>query len=144
MTTHRSWSAEEKSQIVPEGMSPRANISEVYRRRGISSTAYSEGKSKALAGMKQGLKTTPGAAGTALRHENARLNKLVAEYALINDRLLETLVGHPLGKNDGGAREASLERGGDPPDHVGPHLPRGPSHPLLPAPSPPSPAPPGR
>ena len=103
MTTHKTRGAEEKLQIVLEGMSPRANISEVCRRHGISSTAYYEWKTKALAGMKQGLKTTPGGAETALRHENARLKKLVAEYALINDRLQETLEGHPLGKNDGGS-----------------------------------------
>ncbi len=103
MTTGKTWSAEEKLQIVLEGMAPRANISEVCRRHGISSTAYYEWRAKALAGMKQGLKTTPGGAETALRRENARLKKLVAEYALINDRLQETLEGRPLGKNDGGS-----------------------------------------
>lgn len=86
-----------------KGMPPRANTSEVCRRHGISSTAYDEWKTKALAGMKQGLKTTPGGADTALRHENARPKKFVAEFAQINDRLQETLEGQPLGKNDGGS-----------------------------------------
>ena len=103
MTTGKTWSAEEKLQIVLEGITPRANISEVCRRQGIGSTAYHEWKAKALAGMKQGLKTTPGGAETALRHENARLKKIVAEYALINDRLQETLEGRPLGKDDAGS-----------------------------------------
>ena len=103
MTTHKARSAHEKLQIVLEEISPRANISKVCRRHGISSAAYYEWKAKARAGMKQGLKSTPGGAETALRHENARLKKLVAEYALINDRFQEILEGHPLGKNDGGS-----------------------------------------
>ncbi len=103
MTTHKTWSAEEKLQIVLEGVAPRANISEVCRRHGISSTAYYDWKTRALAGMKAGRKTTTGGAEKVLRHENARLKKLVAEYALINDRLQETLEGNPLGKNDGGS-----------------------------------------
>ena len=103
MITHNSWSSEEKLQFVQEGMASRANISEFCRRHGISPTANYDWKAKALAGMKQGLKATPGGAGTALCHENARLRKLVAEYALINARLQETLEGHPLGKNDGGS-----------------------------------------
>lgn len=53
--------------------------------------------------MKQGLKTTPGSAETALRYENARRKKVVAGYALISDRLRETLEGRPLEKNDGGS-----------------------------------------
>ncbi|MGI0156153.1 MAG: transposase, partial [Thermoplasmata archaeon] len=48
MTTRKTWSAEEKLQIVLEGMAPRSNISEVCRRHGISSTAYYEWRTKAL------------------------------------------------------------------------------------------------
>ena len=40
MTTGKSWSADEKMQIVLEGMAPRVNISEVCLRYGVSSTAY--------------------------------------------------------------------------------------------------------
>ena len=102
-TTGKTWSVEEKLQIVLEGMAPRVNIFEVCRRHDISSIAYYEWRAKALAGMKQGLKTPHGgAAETALQRENARRKKLVAEYALINDHLRETLEGRPLGKNDGG------------------------------------------
>ncbi len=103
MTTGKTWSAEEKLQTVLEGMAPRASISEVCSCHGISSIAYYEWRAKALAGMKQGLRTVPGGAETALRRENARLKKPVAEYALINDRLQETLEGRPSGKNDGGS-----------------------------------------
>ncbi len=49
MNTHRTWSAEERLQIVLEGMAPRANISEVCRRYGINSTTYYEWKRKARA-----------------------------------------------------------------------------------------------
>jgi transposase-like protein len=101
VTTGNTWSAEEKLPFVLEGIAPRANISEVSRRHGISSTAYYEWSATAFAGMKQGLKTTPGGAETALRHENARRKKLAAEYAPIDDRLRVTLEGRPLGKNDG-------------------------------------------
>jgi transposase-like protein len=41
-------------QNVLEGMARRANISEVCRRHGISSTAYDDWRAKAPAGMKQG------------------------------------------------------------------------------------------
>ena len=76
MTTHKSWSTEKKLQIVLEGMSPRTDISEVCRRHDINSTTYYEWKYRARAGMKQGVRTTPGGARTTLRHENARLKKL--------------------------------------------------------------------
>ncbi len=120
MTAVKTWSAEEELLIVLEGMVPRANISEVCRRHGISSTAYYEWRTMALAGMKQGPKTTPGGAETALRHENARLKKIVTECALINDCLQET-GGATVGKrrrrelvkglsNEGEVRTATLAR----------------------------------
>ncbi len=102
MTTHKTWSAEEKLQIVLESLHPRANVSEICRQHGISSTAFYEWKQKALAGMKVGLKNREGSAETALRHENARLKKLVADYAIANDVLREHLEG-TREKNDGGS-----------------------------------------
>ncbi len=87
MTTRKVWSTEEKLQVVLEGLQPRANVSEICRRHGISSTAFYEWKQKALTGMKVGLKNREGSAGTALRHENSRLKKLVADYAIANDVL---------------------------------------------------------
>ena len=102
MTTHKVWSAEEKLQVVLEGLQPRANVSEICRHHGISSTAFYEWKQKAIAGMKLGLKNREGSPETALRHENARLKKLVADYAIANDVLREHLEG-TVGKNDGGS-----------------------------------------
>jgi transposase-like protein len=103
MTTHKNWSAEEKLQIVLESLQPRANVSEICRRHGISATAFYEWKQKAIAGMKVGLKNREGSAETALRHENSRLKKLVADLSIANDVLKEHLEGTPMGKNDGGS-----------------------------------------
>jgi len=101
MTTHKTWSADEKFQIVLEGLQPRANVSEICRRHGISSTAHYEWRERALASMKSGLRSKEGTPDTALRHENARLKKLVADYAIANDVLREHLDGSRE-KNDGG------------------------------------------
>lgn len=68
----------------------------------VSCTAHSEWRSLALAGMKQGPKTTPGGDETTLRHGNARLNEIRAEYAPIKDRPQKTLEGDSSGKIDGG------------------------------------------
>ena len=102
MTTHKTWSADEKFQIVLEGLQPRANVAEICRRHGISSTAFYEWRERALASMKNGLRSKEGTPETALRHENARLKKLVADYAIANDVLREHLEGSSMGKNDGG------------------------------------------
>lgn len=103
MTTHKTWSTEEKLQIILESLHPRANVSEICRRHGISSTAFYEWKQKALSGMKVGLQNREGSAETALRDENGRLKKLVADLSIANDVLKEHLDGTSLGKNDGGS-----------------------------------------
>ncbi|MGI0054117.1 MAG: transposase [Thermoplasmata archaeon] len=102
MTTRKTWTADEKFQIVLEGLQPRANVSEICRRHGISSTAYYEWRERALASMKGGLRSKEGTPDTALRHENARLKKLVADFAIANDVLREHLEGSRE-KNDGGS-----------------------------------------
>ncbi len=82
MTTQRTWASEEKLRIVMEGLSPKANVSEVCRHYGINSTTFYQWKEQALAGMKAGLKSKEGSVETALRQENAHLKRLVAEQAL--------------------------------------------------------------
>ena len=52
--------------------------------------------------MKTGLRSKEGTAETTLRHENSRLKKLVADYAIANDVLREHLEG-TREKNDGGS-----------------------------------------
>lgn len=52
--------------------------------------------------MKNGLRSKEGTPETALRHESARLKKLAADYAIVNDVLREHLEGSSLGNNDGG------------------------------------------
>jgi len=108
MTTGRKFTPAEKFQIVLELLSPKANVAEMSRRYGIHHSQLDRWKAQALDGMRTALagSTPPGAAfksENALKSENARLKKLLAEYALINDRLQETLGGTPLGKNDGGS-----------------------------------------
>jgi putative transposase len=102
MTVRKTWTSAEKFQIVLEGLHPRANVSEICRRHGISSTAYYEWRERALASMKSGLQSKEGTPDTALRHENARLKKLVADYAIANDVLREHLEGSRE-KNYGGS-----------------------------------------
>lgn len=99
-TTHLTWSPEEELQVVLEGPATLANISEVCRRHIISLTTYYERKAAVLAGIQQRLKTKPGQAESALQDINARRKTLVAEYALIDKPLQETLEGRRLGKND--------------------------------------------
>jgi putative transposase len=102
MTVRKTWTTEEKFQIVLEGLQPRANVSEICRRHGISSIAYYQWRERALASMKSGLRSKEGTLDTVLRHENSRLKKLVADYAIANDILREHLEG-PREKNNGGS-----------------------------------------
>ncbi len=100
MTTRRRWSPTEKMQIVMETLSPKANVAEICRAHGVHSSQLYRWKEEALAGMRRALSGTA-SPDTALRAENARLKKLVAEEALVIDRLRDTLEGRPTGKKDG-------------------------------------------
>lgn len=101
MTTQRRWSATEKLQIVMEAMAPRARVSEICRAHGVHSTQVYKWKAAFLQGGRQALEGAV-SPDTQLRAENARLKKIVAESALVIDRLQETLGGTPQGKKDGG------------------------------------------
>ena len=101
MTTRRAWSATEKFQIVLEGLVPKANIAQICRTHGISSSQFYRWREEAFAGMKQSLSGST-SLDARTRQENARLKKLVAEEALLIDRLREALEGRPLGKNESG------------------------------------------
>ncbi len=101
MTTRRRFSPTEKAQVVMEALVPKANVAEICRTHGVHSSQVYEWKRAALTGMHLALagSASPDA---ALRAENARLKKLVAESALVIDRLQETLGGNPVGKNERG------------------------------------------
>ena len=101
MTTRRNWSPTEKLQIVMETLSPKANVAVICRLHGVHSSQVYKWKEEALAGMRGAL-SGAASADTVLRAENARLKKLVAEEALVIDRLRDTLEGRPGGKKDGG------------------------------------------
>ena len=101
MTTHRKWSAEQKLQIVLEGMQPDANIAEICRQHSISSTLFYLCKEKAMEGMKSSLRSADGNQVTVLKQENTRLRKLVADLTIANDVLRDFTEGRR-GKNNGG------------------------------------------
>ena len=102
MTTHRSWSAEEKFRIVLEGLSPKANVAEICRAHSITSGQFYKWRERALASMKTGLRSGEGTVEWGLRQENGRLKRLVADQALALQVFRDELEGSPEGKNDGG------------------------------------------
>ncbi len=99
MTTKKVISASEKMEILNEGMQPGATVTEICRRHNIGSSTYYKWKRSAVHGMNEAV------AGRskeviALRQENARLKKLVAEEALVIDRLREINEAVTKGKNE--------------------------------------------
>ena len=100
MTTRRKFSASEKMEILNEGMQPGAVVTEICRKHGIVSSAFYKWKREAVAGMKEAV-AGPSREVIALKQENARLKKLVAEEALVIDRLRELNETLAKGKNDG-------------------------------------------
>ncbi len=88
MTTRRSFSAQEKMEILNEGMRPGTTAVEVCRKHGIGASLYYKWKRDAERGMRDAV-SGPSREVVALKQENARLKKLVAEEALLIDRLRE-------------------------------------------------------
>ncbi len=99
MTTKRVIPASEKMAILNEGMQPGAVITEICRKYSIASSAYYKWKREALQGMKEAV-AGPSKEVIALKQENARLKKLVAEEALVIDRLRELNETITRGKNE--------------------------------------------
>ncbi|MBX8632535.1 MAG: transposase [Thermoplasmata archaeon YP2-bin.285] len=100
MTTKRMIAASEKMAILNEGMQPGAVVTELCRKHNIGSSTYYKWKKEAVQGMKEAV-TGPSKEVIALKQENARLKKLVAEEALLIDRLRELNETLSRGKNDG-------------------------------------------
>ena len=99
MTTKRVISASEKMEILNEGMQPGATITEICRRHSIGLSTYHKWKRSAVQGMKEAV-AGPSKEVIALKQENARLKKLVAEEALVIDRLREINEAVTRGKNE--------------------------------------------
>lgn len=111
MTTYKKWSEEEKYRIVMEGISPRANVAEVCRRHGISSTLFYKWRERAMAGMRAGLRSREGTIEQRLRQQNARLRRLVADQAIALQVFKEELEGDSEGKKtEAGRHEARPQR----------------------------------
>jgi transposase len=96
--TRRRFSAEEKIQIVMEGIRGEEPVSALCRREGIQSTVYYRWLKEFMEAGKQRLVgDTLREAGRsevkALQEENARLKQLVAEYALEVLRLKRGVLG---------------------------------------------------
>lgn len=100
MTTKRVIPPDEKMQILNEGMQPGAVVTEICRKHGIGSSTYYKWKREAVSGMREAV-AGPNREVIALKQENARLKKLVAEEALLIDRLRELNETLSRGKNDG-------------------------------------------
>ncbi len=101
MTTKRSFSSQEKLDIVNEGMQPGANVTEICRRHGIGTSLFYYWKRQAMNGAADAIRG-PDRNAVALKQENARLKKLVAEQALVIDRLKELNESVRRGKNVSG------------------------------------------
>lgn len=93
MTTRKTWSESEKLRIMLEGLQPRTNVEALCRTHGISSSQFYKWRERALASMKEGLRSKTGTPELAIRQENARLKKLVADLSIANDVLKEYLEG---------------------------------------------------
>jgi len=85
MGTRREWTADQKLEIVLEGLKG-GNVSEVCRRHELSPSAYQRWLEEALLGAKQGLadKRKPGNRDP-LMEENRKLLELAGKQALILD-----------------------------------------------------------
>ena len=101
MTTKRSFSSQEKLDVINEGMQPGANVTEICRRHGIGTSLFYYWKRQAMNGVADAIKG-PDRNTVALKQENARLKKLVAEQALVIDRLKELNEAVARGKNVSG------------------------------------------
>ncbi len=101
MTTRRSFSSQEKLDIVNEGMQPGANVTEICRRHGMGTSLFYYWKRQAMNGAADAIRG-PDRNTVALKQENARLKKLVAEQALVIDRLKELNESVRRGKNVSG------------------------------------------
>ena len=99
MTAKRVISADEKMTILNEGMLPGANVTEICRRHNIGTSTYHKWKRSAVQGMKEAV-AGPSREVMALKQENARLKKLVAEEALVIDRLRKLNETLAKGKNE--------------------------------------------
>ena len=81
-------------------LSITTGVTEICRKHGIGSSAFYKWKREAVEGMKEAV-AGPSREVIALKQENARLKKLVAEEALLIDRLRELNETLAKGKNDG-------------------------------------------
>ncbi len=103
MTTRKIWAESEKLRIVLEGLQPRTNIEALCRANGIHPSQFYKWRERALASMKASLRSKEGTAELALRLENARLKRLVADLTIANDVLKEHLEGRDGKKTSGGS-----------------------------------------
>ena len=77
MTTKRSFSSQEKLDVINEGMQPGANVTEICRRHGIGTSLFYYWKRQAMNGVADAIKG-PDRNTLALKQETARRKKLVA------------------------------------------------------------------
>ncbi len=103
MTTRKVWSESEKLRIVLEGLAPKTNVEAMCRTHGIHSSQFYKWRDRALAGMKEGLRSKEGTVELSLRQENARLRKLLLDVTIANDVLKDHLEGRTGKKTSDGS-----------------------------------------
>ena len=103
MTTRKVWPEAEKLRIVLEGLAPKTNVEAMCRTHGIHSSQFYKWRDRALAGMKEGLRSKEGTVELSLRQENARLRKLLLDVTIANDVLKDHLEGRTGKKTSDGS-----------------------------------------
>ncbi len=86
MSAPSGFTAEQKTQVVLEGIAS-AEITEVCRRHGISTTTFYNWKETALKGMVRSLGPGNHTPEELLEKENSHLKKIVGELTMANDLL---------------------------------------------------------
>lgn len=76
MGKRRSFTAEEKLEIVMEGLRGDTKISKVCRRHDIHSSQFYDWKEKAMLGAKEGLKPKKNGKSKKLKRKDEKLNQL--------------------------------------------------------------------
>lgn len=93
--TRRRWTAKEKLQILKEGQQGGASVSEVCRRRGISTAQYyqwaNQAEQAAREAFENGAKEKASRREERMKEELERMRRVVAEITAENLELKKTL-----------------------------------------------------
>ncbi|MDO8617592.1 MAG: transposase [Candidatus Uhrbacteria bacterium] len=97
--TKRSWSVEEKAQIVLEGLTTNIQMSELCRRHNLNHAQYYAWRTQFLEAGKRGLVRGATTSEDALQTEINELKQLVADLSIANSVLKKTFLSGKGGKS---------------------------------------------